>query len=203
MGRLLILNGSPRAPRSHSKQYAALFRSFWPEEVRAYTAIQKDMTDLFHQLADCSDLLLVFPLYADGLPVTLMKALEEIAPFLPADSLTVHVLVNCGFLEPEQNAVALDMVRLFCEQNGAAYGSTLCIGSGEAILTTPFVSLVKRKIQKLARAIAAKRRVDLKVTMPLPKSWYIRASTSYWIRYGAQNGVLPEQMRTMTIEGNS
>ena len=29
MGRLLIVNGSPRVPHSHSKQIAELFQTFW------------------------------------------------------------------------------------------------------------------------------------------------------------------------------
>ena len=61
MAGLLILNGSPRAPRSNSKRCAALCE----------------------KMNEVSDVLLVFPLYADGLPVTLLdflKTLETCPP---------------------------------------------------------------------------------------------------------------------------
>lgn len=56
---------------------------------------------------------------------------------------TVHLIVNCGFLEPRQNEVAIDMLKLFCRKNGFPFGSSLSIGSGEAILQTPFALFVK------------------------------------------------------------
>ncbi|MFR5861172.1 MAG: hypothetical protein ACLUES_05700 [Flavonifractor plautii] len=77
------------------------------------------------------------------------------------------MLINCGFLEPHQNDVAVDMVRLFCLENGYPFGACLKIGGGEAILGTPFAFLVRRNIRALARAIAAGRPAELAVTMPL------------------------------------
>lgn len=55
----------------------------------------------------------------------------------------MSVLINCGFLECRQNDVAVEMVRLFCRQNGYRFGSVLKIGSGEAIWDTPFRLLVE------------------------------------------------------------
>ena len=40
----------------------------------------------------------------------------------------------------------------------------------------------------------------LKVTMPLPKKLFIKASTTYWENYGKRNGVTRAQMETMDIE---
>lgn len=36
MGKLMILNGSPRAPQSNSKQYASIFRSYYKEDIIEY-----------------------------------------------------------------------------------------------------------------------------------------------------------------------
>ena len=35
----------------------------------------------------------------------------------------VSVAVNCGFLEPSQNDLAVEMVRLFCRRSGYPFGS--------------------------------------------------------------------------------
>ena len=128
----------------------------------------------------------------------LLKTLEE---HPPRHRPTVSVLINCGFLEPGQNDVAVQMVELFCGQNGYPFGSVLKIGGGEAILDTPFRGLVRRKLRKLAGAISAGRHRSLQVTMPLPKRLFLRASTAYWTDMGGRGGVTREQMATMEIEG--
>ena len=92
------------------------------------------------------------------------------------------------------------MVELFCKQNGYSFGSVLKIGSGEAILDSPFKFLVTAKIRKLSRSICNKNYITLKTTMPLPKSLFLKASTQYWIKYGQKYGTSEEEMQTMKIE---
>ena len=99
----------------------------------------------------------MFPLYADGIPVTLLNFLKTLEANPPQHKPTVSGSINCGFLEPEQNDVAVQMVGLFCSQNGYPFGSVLQIGSGEAILSTPFQMLVRGRMKKLASAIAKKQ----------------------------------------------
>ncbi len=81
----------------------------------------------------------------------------------------VNVIVNCGFIEPEQNNVCIDMVKLFCKQNTYEFNSVLSIGGGEAILGTPFKIFVKWKIKKLAKSIYNNTVENLSVTMPISK----------------------------------
>ena len=201
MGKMLIVNGSPRAPRSNSKQYAALFEQYWGEKVDLYCAIEGKHAEICQKLGDYAHVLLVFPLYVDGIPVPLLHFLKEWQNYPADQGPVVHTLVNCGFLEPEQNAVAVEQIRLFCRLTHRTCGVTLCIGSGEAILATPFAFLVKRKIQKMTQLIRKGRTGALKVTMPLTKKMFLQASTQYWTRSGAQKGTTPEQMATMEIEG--
>lgn len=200
MGKILILNGSPRAPRSHSKEYARLFARECSVETEYCDITKKNHLELCQKLENVSDVLFVFPLYADGIPVTLLNFLKTLEEHPPRRKPALSVLINCGFLEPEQNDVAVEMVRLFARQNGYSFGSALKIGSGEAILSTPFRFLVGRKMKKLADAIAQGRSCSMKVTMPLPKRVFLRASTAYWEEYGRKNGVTKAQMETMTIE---
>ena len=198
--KLLIVNGSPRAPRSNSRRYAELFQARWKGEARYEALTAKNHAELAAAAAECTDLLLVFPLYADGLPAPLLRFLEFLEGAGPEHRPRISVLINCGFLEPHQNDVAVDMVRLFCLENGYPFGACLKIGGGEAILGTPFAFLVRRNIRALARAIAAGRPAELAVTMPLSPRAFVRASTRYWRQMGAANGCTPEQMASMDIE---
>ena len=151
-------------------------------------------------MEEYTDVLFVFPLYADGIPVTLLNFLKTLEEHAPAQKPTVSVLINCGFLEPEQNEVAVQMVQLFCRKNGYPFGSVLEIGSGEAILTTPFRLLVRSNIKKLGVSIVRKEHRTLKTTMPISKRMFLKASATYWTRYGKRNGITREQMETMSIE---
>lgn len=201
MEKILILNGSPRVPRSNSKRYAALFARAWGGESETMDLLRADPKAVAERLETVSRVLLVFPLYADAIPVPVLRVFRALEAAPPRNRPTVSVLVNCGFLEPEQCDVAVDMVALFCKRMGWPVGSVLEIGSGEAILDQPFRVFAKWKIKALARAEAAGRHRRLKVTMPISKKFFLKASTRYWTDYGARNGVTPEQMATMEIEG--
>ena len=200
MGKLMILNGSPRAPQSNSKQYASIFRSYYKEDIVEYHITPRNHEEILSRLEGCTDLLLVFPLYADSIPVTLHNFLKSLEQHPPASKPTVSVLINCGFLEPEQNQIAVDILKLFCKQHGYPYSCTLCIGGGEAFLKTPFAFLAKSKIKALAKAIQANQPEEFAVTMPISKKSFLKASTKYWLRYGQKYGVSREQMDTMQIE---
>lgn len=201
MAKIMIINGSPRAPKSNSKRYAELFAKACPAETEYFAVSKTNHLALCRAMQEVSDVLLVFPLYADGIPVTLMRFLDTLAQNTPRHPMRISVMLNCGFLEPEQNDVAVKMLRLYCRQNGFAFGSVLQIGSGEAILATPFRILVRAKIKRLAAAMLAGQERIWKVTMPLSKGLFLKASTRYWVSYGKRNGVTKEQMATMQIEG--
>ncbi len=200
MGKILMINASPRAPRSNSRQYAELFAQACKLETEYRPLTRENHAELCRAMDGVSDVLLVFPLYADGIPVTLLHFLKTLEASPPAHRPVISVLINCGFLEPHQNDIAVQMVELFAKENAYPFGSVLKIGSGEAILSTPFRFLVRGGVKKLARAIAAGHRRTIRVTMPLPKRAFIRASAGYWESYGRRNGLTRAQMETLEIE---
>ncbi len=202
MGKILMVNASPRAPRSNSKRYAGLFAQYWKGEAADYCEVTPGKREeICTRAGEYPDLLLVFPLYADGIPVTLLEWLKVLEKQELKQKPVVHVLINCGFLEAQQNLVAVDMVRLFCKENGFPYGATLCVGSGEAILNTPFVILVKRKLKRMAKCIRAGKYEKELVTMPLSTKTFLKASEKYWLAYGEKNRIGRAEMETMKIEG--
>lgn len=196
----MIINGSPRAPKSNSKKYAEIFSGYHRGKTDYFNITKNNHQELCEKMADYPDLLIVFPLYADALPVTLLNFLKYLENHAPAKKPIISVLVNCGFLEYEQNAVAVRMMEYFCETNGYTVGSVLQIGSGEAILDTPFKFVVKRKIRKLAESIASRNYAKYYSTMPLTKKLFVLASTVYWTNYGRKFGISREKMQTMEIE---
>ena len=143
MGKVIIINGSPRAPRSNSKEYGEIFRSYYKGQADTFNITKNNHKEICSKIEDYTDILLVFPLYADGLPVTMLNFLKVLEENPPKNKPKVSVIINCGFIEPEQNNVCIDMVKLFCKQNTYEFNSVLSIGGGEAILGTPFKIFVK------------------------------------------------------------
>lgn len=197
----MIINGSPRAPRSNSRRYAEIFARHCGATTISRHITRTNHPELCAEAGTVDDLLLVFPLYADALPVTLLDFLKTLETYPPARKPTMSVLINCGFLEHGQNEVAVDMVRLFCRRNGYAMGSVLMLGSGEAILKTPFSYIATRSIRKLARSIERRQYATIRATMPLTKRLFVVAADIYWRLYGRKFGTGKRQMQTLLIEG--
>lgn len=200
MEKVIIINGSPRAPKSNSKHYGEIFSRYYRGKTDTFNITKNNHKEICSKIVECTDVLLVFPLYADSIPVTMLNFLKVLEENPPQNKPKVNVMVNCGFIESEQNNVCIDMVKLFCKQNGYMLGSVLAIGSGEAILGTPFKFLVKWKIKRLAKAIYNNNAEILRVNMPISKKIFVSASTTYWTNYGKRNGITKLQMETMKIE---
>ena len=201
MGKILILNGSPRAPKSNSKRYAEIFARHCPAETDYRNITKNNHKDLCTMLGEYTDVLFVFPLYADALPAVFLNFLKTLEACPPVCKPVVSILINCGFLEPEQNEVAVRMMKLFCRRNGYVVGPVLMLGGGEAILDTPFKYVAKRSIRSLARSVASGSYRTLCATMPLPKFLFRLAADVYWTGYGKRFGVTKKQMQTMEVEG--
>lgn len=200
MEKTMIINASPRAPRSNSKQYMEIFRNYYNLQTEYYEIKKSNHLQLCQLMEDFSDILLIFPLYVDCLPVTLIDFLKTLEANLPHHRPVISVIINCGFMEPEQNNIAVDMLKLYCKSNGLSFGSVFKIGSGEAILTTPFRIFLKLKMKKFATSVSSQKYKTFQVTMPISKKMFLKGSTAYWENYGKKNGISKEEMRTMKIE---
>ena len=80
MGKVMIINASPRASKSNSKQYAQLFSEYCRLDTEYCEVKKSNHLTLCQIIENYSDIVFVFPLYADSIPVTLLnflKVLEE------------------------------------------------------------------------------------------------------------------------------
>ena len=196
----MILNGSPRAPKSNSKKYSEIFMKYSRLQCDYFNITKSNHLKLIAEMENYSDVIIVFPLYADSLPVGLLNFLKNLENNLPAQRPVISILINCGFLEYEQNSVAVSMIRYFCRRNNFPIGSALMLGSGEAILETPFRYIAVRAIKRLSESVNKGNYKDITATMPLPKWLFKMAARSYWINYGKRFGVSEKEMQRLEIE---
>lgn len=201
MGNILIINGSPRAPISNTKRYSQLLCKYANSGSCDYREITKNNhQQIIADIANYQDLILAFPLYADSLPATLFAFLKTLENSSIASKPRISIMINCGFLEYQQNDLAIEIVKLYCSQNNYPLGSILKIGSGEAILDTPFKFIVKHYAKKFITSIIQGKYACYHCNMPISKKMFLKASTRYWIAYGQKNGIDQTQMDTMKIE---
>ena len=200
MGKVMVLNGSPRAPKSNSKKYSEIFMKYSRLQCDYFNITKSNHLKLIAEMENYSDVIIVFPLYADSLPVGLLNFLKNLENNLPAQRPVISILINCGFLEYEQNSVAVSMIRYFCRRNNFPIGSTLMLGGGEAILGTPFRNIAVRAIKRLSESVNKGNYKDITATMPLPKWLFKMAARSYWINYGKRFGVSEKEMQRLEIE---
>lgn len=200
MGKVMVLNGSPRAPKSNSKKYSEIFMKYSRLQCDYFNITKSNHLKLIAEMENYSDVIIVFPLYADSLPVGLLNFLKNLENNLPAQRPVISILINCGFLEYEQNSVAVSMIRYFCRRNNFPIGSALMLGSGEAILETPFRYIAVRAIKRLSESVNKGNYKDITATMPLPKWLFKMAARSYWINYGKKFGVSEKEMQRLEIE---
>ena len=78
MGKVLILNGSPRAPKSNSRRYAEIFSTACKLPSDYFNISKTNHAALCQKMSEYSDVLLVFPLYADSLRWVDFQILQEI-----------------------------------------------------------------------------------------------------------------------------
>lgn len=76
----------------------------------------------------------------------------------------------------------------------------LRIGSGEAILDTPFKRFVTYFVRKFALSIADWQYGTFQTKMPLPKPIFVKKAGQCWDAYGRKNGPPRKDMQTMRVE---
>lgn len=145
MSTFLALVGSPR-PKSTSEKlgrYLAdgLAARGWTTGVqRIGPALrQPERWTALETAARAADVIaLCQPLYVDSLPSEVTLALERLAEQPFAAGAKIMSVLNCGFLEAEQNDIAIDISRLFARDAGLHWAGGLSIGGGGGLADMPF-----------------------------------------------------------------
>ncbi len=179
---------------------------------------------LYSSVNEADTILLSFPLYVDTLPFLTTKALEVIA--LRRDTVNaahpkrILALVNSGFPEPYQSAVALAVCRNFALECGMSWAGGLVMGSGEGLLSgypvtgfrglrglkRPPLYYINRALRITADALAEghpvpEKAVRLIARKPVPlisfglwRQIFIKLGKNIWEKEAALNGLTREEL---------
>jgi hypothetical protein len=87
---------------------------------------------IFQTLKTASAVVLVVPLYVDGIPSHVLRFLREAEQFCKSAvcHFKLYVISNSGFVEGRHSAIHLKQYRCWCDRTGVVYGGGLGIGGG-------------------------------------------------------------------------
>jgi multimeric flavodoxin WrbA len=134
--KIALINGSPKAKESASEYILKTLKTLINDEHEIaeyhYRIARIENADL-EQIAECDILVFAFPLYVDGIPSHLLNCLYEMETFFktkPIKKIAVYSIVNGGFYEGHQNAIALEIMKNWCEKAKLNWGQGIGIGGG-------------------------------------------------------------------------
>ncbi|MGB7761308.1 MAG: NAD(P)H-dependent oxidoreductase [Bryobacteraceae bacterium] len=178
--RALLIVGSPKTSEPSTSAALGghlldrLKERSWETEsltLRASLNRPEGERELLSSVERAGLILLVFPLYADSLPYLVTRALAVIAAHrragCEASSQRLVGVVNSGFPETHQNAVALAICREFAAQSGFTWAGGLAIGGGGMIGGQPLTG-EKRSGPPVRHVIAALEMTAAALAQGLP-----------------------------------
>lgn len=143
--RAVLLIGSPKVKKSTSASVGSYLlgllgkKGLRTESLRINAMLESDETrnKLLAIVNNSEIVILSCPLYEDSLPSFVIEFMELISEQRKSARLTNRprflAILNCGYPEPEHNAVAIDICRQFAQESGIDWAGGLALGMGVAI----------------------------------------------------------------------
>lgn len=206
MDKICFINGSPRDKASMS--------NYLIEEIIKTIDESKFIINKLHindilkneyiidEINDASKLIFVTPLYVDTLPGHLMEGLLKIESRLKINninSIDTYAVLNCGFLEGQQNHIALDVFKNFCDKSNLIYKFGIGIGAGVFMNSSRSMPLhfgikkpVYNAILSLSNDIQGKeeyRGRNILVNPSINKFLFKIMASSFWVMTARNNNV--------------
>lgn len=207
----LLLIGSPKPGYSSSESLGDYLlgqlqqKGYNIEKIKISRIIKTDIgiKQLISSINECDVLFMASPLYVDGVPAAVVKAMEIIAAQRKGRETVkkqiLSAICNSGFPEANQNHPALDIYRNFARETGFTWSGGIALGGGGIINGKPLNDLgsrvknVVRSLDLIAAALAGgnpvpKEAVELMAKPVAPHWLYVLFSQIGWHIAAIKNG---------------
>ena len=201
----VLMNGSPKKERSAS---ACLL-----EELKELLAGSGGVAEvpLHGPWADCPDsllladsLVLIFPLYVDGIPSHLLRCLLRMDEMFRASGREtgVYGIINCGYYEGTRTELAMAQLENWCTRTGLHWRGGLGIGGGgmiEVISGMEPGKRLRKNVTEALRGLAGRIRTgeageNQYITPNIPRMLYQKAAERQWRQMAKRNRVSREEL---------
>lgn len=155
--RIAMINGSPKVNETSSsgELLRELKKCISGEVAYSDYTLRKSVLaeHITKELDECSVLVFAFPLYVDGIPSQLLSCLVQLEQVGFANKdIIVYGIVNSGFYEGKQNAIALEILQNWCNKTGLKWGAGVGVGGGGGLAQMTSVPLGKGMKSSLGKA---------------------------------------------------
>ena len=128
------INCSARLNKANSDMFLDVVMEHVNEDFSKICLYNLKLEDVYKKIEEANVIVFAFPLYVDEIPSRLIELIEYMQKKnYKLYGKSIYVIVNCGFLEPKHNNIAIDMMRNWCEQNYGAFLGAMSIGAGEVL----------------------------------------------------------------------
>ncbi len=200
--RILLLIGSPKglegsnSGRLGSRVVDGLKERGWSSEsIHLHQAVRSEeaMEQLLAAIRQADVVLLAAPLYVDSLPAPVIRAFERIAAERKPEDIErvarFASILNCGFVEPQQNRTCQRMLKRFADCAGFEWVYGVSLGA-----TGRTTKRVCRALDILVEALDLELLVSeeagqLTDKPVLPPWLYILGGNMMWKQWADRNGV--------------
>lgn len=206
--KIALINGSPKFKNSASENILNSLKlklqdiNIIEEYLFRTTEISND--DL-EQISKCNVIVFAFPLYVDGIPSHLIRCLYQLEKYLSSNTnneINVFTIVNIGFYEGKQAAIAIEMMKNWTEKANVKWGQGIGIGGGGMMSMLdkstdsrgPMKS-VHNALTDLANNILSCKSSDEIYTSPsIPRIAYKIGGEMGWRQAAKKNGLKTEDL---------
>lgn len=165
-----VINCSPKY-KSNSYNFIKRLGSKLKDNYQIIHLYREEVDNVISKIEKSDVLVFVFPLYVDTVPSRLIKLMEQNMDF---KNKYIYCLVNCGFLEPINNDIAIRIINNWCLHCNGHFMGSFKIGAGEVIgkdnfLFSLLAPLYRIKMFLFSKKINKREKVDLSTTIILSK----------------------------------
>lgn len=213
--KIALINGSPKGGTSNSGLLLDRLKPLITEgnELSLYRVNAKRLKpEQYQELDEVDTIVLAFPLYFDAIPSHLLRMMIELEHYQTMNQghkdLMVYALINNGFYEGQQCAIAADIVKNWCMRCGFRYGLTVGHGAGEMLGALKELPLGKGPLKNLGKAmeyissaILTRSTGESLFTQPnFPRILWRLSGTFYFYNRAKQNGLRPKELRKLPLK---
>jgi len=201
--KIALVNGSPKFKDSASGNILNALKPKLQDKniIEKYSFRTTEISnDVLEQISKCNVIVFAFPLYVDGIPSHLLRCLYQMEKYLRSNinnEIYVYTIVNIGFYEGKQAAIAIEMMKNWAEKANVKWGQGIGIGGGGMMSmldkSTDRQGLMKNVHNTLTDAanniLSCKSSDEIYISPSIPRIAYKIGGEMGWRQAAKKNGL--------------
>lgn len=193
-----LINGSSKTNNSNSLNFINYIKKYLTS-YQIFSLKYDNFDDIINSINNSDTILLAFPLYVDSPNYHTLKFLDYIFDNKSINNKNIYVIINCGFIEGEQNITALNIIKNWCRKTDNNYMGSLLIGAGEIVGKKKYKFITfkaRKKLKQFSHSIKNNKKTnDIITTIDLLTSRiYCMLANISWYKKAKKNNLTKEDI---------